>query len=63
MHFGALGSGPTLLDIFRLFRLFQIILVIFGRFLVFKLGLTFADVLRIGGLTIIGANYWEVALC
>ena len=25
-------------------------------------GLTFTDVLRIGGLTIIGANYWEVAL-
>ena len=24
-------------------------------------GLTFTDVLRIGGLTFIGANYWEVA--
>ena len=39
---------------------FQIFLDDLGDF--WSWGLTFTDVLRIGVLTIIGANYWEVAL-
>ena len=46
MHFGALGSVPTLLEIFGFFRT---ILVIFGLG-----GLTFIDVLRLGGLFLLG---------
>ena len=60
MHFGALGSVLTLLEIFGFFQFFQTIWVILVGFWFW--GLTFTDVLRIGGLTIIGANYWEVAL-
>ena len=41
------------------FRIFSICSDDFGDFWFW--GLTFTDVLRIGGLTIIGANYWEVA--
>ena len=57
IHFAALGSVPTLPEFFGFF---QTIVVIFGNF--WPGGLTFMDILRVGGLTFIGANYWEVAL-
>ena len=46
------------------FRVFSISSDDLGNFwMVFGLlGLTFTDVLRVEGLTFIGANYWEVAL-
>ena len=49
MHFGALGSVPTLLENFGFL---WTILVIFHCF--FAWGLTFIDVLRVGCLLLLG---------
>ena len=60
IHFGVLGSVPTLLEIFGLFRFVWTILVSFGRF--GGWGAYFYGRFTFRGLTFIGANYWEVAL-
>ena len=60
MHFGALGSVPTLLEFFGLFQSFRTILMIVDRFLTW--GAYFYGHFTCRGLTFIGANYWEVAL-
>ena len=63
----AIGCISVRWEAFRHFWKFSDFSDFFGRFWWFLVGfwswgLTFTDVLRIGGLTIIGANYWEVAL-
>ena len=60
MHFGALGSVPTLLEIFGFFRFAWTILVMFGRFRGW--GAYFYGHFTFSGLTFIRASYWEVAL-
>ena len=60
MHFRALGSVPTLREIFVFFRFFDSVLVIFVCFLTW--GACFYGRFTCRGLTFIGANYWEVAL-
>ena len=60
MHFGALGSVPTLLEIFGFVKFSRTILAISGRFL--ALGAYFSRRFMCRELTYIGANYWEVAL-
>ena len=57
MHFGALGSVLALPEIFGFFRT---ILMIFGRFGSWG-SFFFYGRFTFRGLTLIGANYWEVA--
>ena len=52
MHFGALGSVPTLLEFFGLFRFVRTTLVILVSF--WPGGLTSVDVLRVVGLFLLG---------
>ena len=54
MRFGALGSVPTLRELFGFFRHFRTMLVILARFL--------AGGAYFYGRFNVGANYWEVAL-
>ena len=49
MHFGALESAPILLEILGFFRMISVIWDVLGPG-----GLTFTDVLRVGGLLSLG---------
>ena len=62
MHFGALGSVPTLVEFFGCFRFVWTTSVVFGRS--GGLGAYFYGPFTFRGLTFIGANYYycEVAL-